>query len=150
MFRGTLFHTLDDKGRVAIPRKFRDILPAGEGEARVVVTKSAGPPPRTLDVYPMEEWHALEERIRQMPQFQERTRKFKRLYLHPAQELALDSQGRILLPQDLRSHIELGKDAVFTGDLEKFLIWSRSDWERQQSADQASAESAETLDDLGL
>ncbi|HYB99622.1 MAG TPA: division/cell wall cluster transcriptional repressor MraZ [Candidatus Limnocylindrales bacterium] len=150
MFRGTFFHTLDDKGRVAIPRKFRDLLPAAEGEARVVVTKSAGPAPRTLDVYPMEEWKALEDRIRQMPQFQERTRKFKRLYLHPAQELTLDSQGRILLPHDLRSHIDLGKDAVFTGDLEKFLIWSRSDWEAQQNADQAAAADGDSLDDLGL
>jgi DNA-binding transcriptional regulator/RsmH inhibitor MraZ len=55
MFRGTFFHTLDDKGRVAIPRKFRELLPAGEGDARVVVTKSVGTGPRTLDVYPMSE-----------------------------------------------------------------------------------------------
>jgi MraZ protein len=150
MFRGTFFHTLDDKGRVAIPRKFRDALPAAESDARVVVTKSVGPPPRTLDVYPMEEWKALEERIRQMPQFQERTRKFKRRYLHPAQELTLDGQGRILLPNDLRSHIDLGKDAVFTGDLEKFLIWSREDWDRQQQQDQGSKEESESFDDLGL
>jgi MraZ protein len=72
-----------------------------------------------------------------MPQFEDRTRQFKRQYVHPAQELVLDAQGRILLPQDLRSYISLGKDAVFTGDLEKFLIWSKEAWQRQKDADEA-------------
>jgi len=101
MFRGTFFHILDEKGRVAIPRKFREPL-GSHSETRVVVTRSVGSDPRTLDVYPMAEWQILEERIRAMPQFQERTRRFKRLYLHPAQDLVLDAQGRILIPQDLR------------------------------------------------
>jgi MraZ protein len=149
MFRGTFFHTLDDKARVAIPRKFREQLPAAEGEARVVVTRSVGQGPRTLDVYPMKEWEKLEDRIRQMPQFQDRTRTFKRLYLHPAQELVLDSQGRILLPQDLRDSVSLAKEAVFTGDLEKFLIWSKEDWQRQQQADAASPEPP-SFDDFGI
>ncbi len=148
MFRGTFFHTLDDKARVAIPRKFREQLPPGEGDARVVVTRSVGGP-RTLDVYPMKEWEKLEDRIRQMPQFQERTRTFKRLYLHPAQELQLDAQGRVLLPQDLRDSISLSKEAVFTGDLEKFLIWSRDDWQKQQEADSGRADSL-SLDELEL
>lgn len=148
MFRGTFFHTLDDKARVAIPRKFREQLPPGEGDARVVVTRSVGGP-RTLDVYPMKEWEKLEDRIRQMPQFQERTRTFKRLYLHPAQELQLDAQGRVLLPQDLRDCISLSKEAVFTGDLEKFLIWSRDDWQKQQEADSGRADSL-SLDELEL
>lgn len=148
MFRGTFFHTLDDKARVAIPRKFRELLPAAEGEAKVVVTRSVGGP-RTLDVYPMAEWQALEDRIRKMPQFQDRTRTFKRLYLHPAQELVLDAQGRILLPQDLRESISLTKEAVFTGDLEKFLIWSRDDWQTQKQTDESAAE-VPSFDDFGI
>ena len=149
MFRGTFFHSLDDKARVAIPRKFREQLPAGEGDARVVVTKSVGGGPRTLDVYPMSEWEKLEERIGKMPQFQDRTRTFKRLYLHPAQELVLDGQGRILLPQDLRAAISLTKEAVFTGDLEKFLIWSKDDWQQQKDADDSSGEPP-SFDDFGI
>lgn len=149
MFRGTFFHSLDDKARVAVPRKFRDVLPAGPGDARVVVTKSVGPGARTLDVYPMEEWQALEDRIRQMPQFQDRTRTFKRLYLHPAQELVLDAQGRILLPQDLRNAISLQKEAVFTGDLEKFLIWSKEDWQAQADADDSTSQTL-SFDDIGI
>ena len=149
MFRGTFFHTLDDKARIAIPRKFREQLPADQGDPRVVVTKSVGGAPRTLDVYPMTEWAKLEERIRQMPQFQDRTRTFKRLYLHPAQELVLDSQGRILLPQNLRAAISLTREAVFTGDLEKFLIWSMEDWQKQQDADE-NDDAPPSFDDLGL
>ncbi len=140
MFRGTFFHSLDDKARVAIPRKFRDQLPPGDGEARVVVTTSVGAGPKTLDVYPMPAWQALEARISSLPQFEDRTRKFKRHYVHPAQELMLDAQGRIVLPQDLREHISIKKDAVFTGDLEKFLIWSKEDWQRQKNADEAGGD----------
>jgi MraZ protein len=149
MFRGTFFHSLDDKARVAIPRKFRELLPADQGDPRVVVTRSVGGGPRTLDAYPLAEWKALEDRIRQMPQFHERTRTFKRLYLHPAQELVLDAQGRILLPQDLRQAIGLQKDAVFTGDLEKFLVWSREDWEKQRQADEANSAPI-SFDDFGI
>jgi MraZ protein len=148
MFRGTFFHSLDDKARVAIPRKFREQLSGGKGETSVVVTISFGGP-RALDVYPISEWAKLEDRIRERRQFDEAIRTFKRRYFHPAQELVLDSQGRILLPQDLREAIALGKDAVFTGDLEKFLIWSKEDWQKQKDADDKGAMQA-SLDDLGL
>lgn len=148
MFRGTFFHNLDDKARVAIPRKFREQLSGGKGETSVVVTKSFGGP-RTLDVYPIDEWERLEARIRERRQFDDTIRRFKRLYLHPAQELVLDGQGRILLPQDLRDAISLTKDAVFTGDLEKFLIWSKDDWLKQKNADETS-ETPPSLDELGL
>ena len=147
MFRGTFFHTLDDKARIAIPRKFREQLSGGKGETSVVVTISFGGP-RTLDVYPVGEWEKLEERIRQMPRFQDNIRTFKRRYLHPAQELVLDGQGRVLLPQDLRDAIGLGKEAVFTGDLEKFLIWSKESWQSQKDVDDAAGDLS--VDDLGL
>lgn len=149
MFRGTFFHSIDDKARIAVPRKFRDLLPGDQGDPRVVVTKSVGGGPRTLDVYPMAAWQGLEARISAMPQFQDRTRLFKRHYVHPAQELVLDSQGRILVPQDLREYISLTKEAVFTGDLEKFLIWSKEDWQRQKSADEAAGDSL-SFDDFGI
>ncbi|HEY2775966.1 MAG TPA: division/cell wall cluster transcriptional repressor MraZ [Candidatus Binatia bacterium] len=148
MFRGTFFHSLDDKARIAVPRKFREQLPNGPEEPRVVVTISLTQAPRTLDVYPVKEWEKLEDRIRGMAQFQSRTREFKRRYLHPAQELVLDAQGRILLPENLRDAISLEKEAVFTGDLEKFLIWSREAWQQQKEADDSSA--ADAFDDFDL
>lgn len=137
MFHGTFSHTLDDKGRVAIPRKFRELLPGGQGACRVIVTTSFGGDPNTLDLYTPEAWQDLEETFRAMNRFDEVTKTLKRMYLHPAQDLTLDAQGRILLPQDLRTHIDLQPrmDAVFTGDLDKILIWSRPTWERQRSAD---------------
>src|SRR5207244_9585150 len=93
MFRGTFFHNLDDKARVAIPRKFREQLSGGKGETSVVVTKSYGGP-RTLDVYAIDEWEQLESRIRERRQFDDTIRTFKRRYLPPAQELVPDGQGR--------------------------------------------------------
>jgi len=149
MFCGTFYHTLDEKGRVAIPRKFRELL-GSQNEIRIFVTRSVGSGPKTLDAYPVAAWHALADRIRQMPQFQESTRRFKRRYLHPAQELVLDAQGRILIPQDLRDTIGLAKDAVFTGDLDKFLIWNRETWQHQQSADEEAGDDDESFGGLDL
>lgn len=151
MFRGTFFHTLDEKGRVAIPRKFRDALMGSEGDTRIVLTKTADRGIRCLDIYPIAEWQALEDRIRQRPQFSDTTRRFKRKYVHPAQDLVLDAQGRIVVPADLRSWIDLGKDAVFTGDLEKFLLWSKSEWERVVADDTATEDGEESsFEDLGI
>lgn len=149
MFCGTFYHTLDEKGRVAIPRKFRELL-GSQSDAHVFVTPSLGRDPKSLDIYPVTEWEALAARIRAMPQLTESTRRFKRRYLHPAQELVLDSQGRILIPQDLRETIGLVKDAVFTGDLEKFLIWDRHTWQRQKEEDEKVGNDDESYDKLGL
>lgn len=136
MFRGTYFHTLDEKARVAVPRKFRDALAGTQGDTRVVITKSATRGAKALDIYPVAEWHNLEARIRERPQFQESIQRFKRKYIHPAQDLALDGQGRIVVPSNLREWIDLAKDAVFTGDLEKFQLWSKDEYERVSGADE--------------
>jgi len=151
MFVGTYSHSIDDKGRIAIPRDFRELLPpSGPGEVQVVVTKSVGGAP-SLDVYTPHEWATFEGRLRALPQFQERTRQLKRLYLAPARRLTLDAQGRILLPPDLRTWISLSKEAVFTGDLEKFLVWSREGWDEQAAADaEARAGSVGSFEDLGF
>ena len=64
-----------------------------------------------------------------MPPFESRTVDFKRLYVHPAQDQQIDAQGRVLVPVELRDYAGLGKEAVFTGDLQKFQLWSQPDWE---------------------
>ncbi|MFT4571145.1 MAG: MraZ protein [Candidatus Binatia bacterium] len=137
MFRGTFFHALDEKARVAIPRKFREALIGSQGDTRVVITKSATRGARALDIYPIAEWQNLEARIRERPQFQSNIQQFKRKYIAPAQDLALDAQGRIVVPANLREWIDLGKEAVFTGDLEKFLLWSKNEYERVADDDGA-------------
>ncbi len=154
MFRGTYFHSVDEKGRVAVPRKFRETLLAAQGDNRIVVTRSSDPSAPCLEIYPEPEWAALDERIRAMPQFADKTRQFKAFYIHPAQDMTLDAQGRMLLPVELRARIGLGdKDArevVFTGDLEKFLLWSRSGWEQWETRNSDAAAQPGFFDELGL
>jgi len=156
MFRGTFFHTLDEKGRVAIPRKFREALAGASGDPRIVITKTAARGLRYLDIHPMSGWELLEQRIGERPQFTPATQRFKRRYVHPAQDLSLDAQGRIVIPGDLRTWAELEKDLVFTGDLEKFLLWPLKEWQRVQSADNEADEQVEELgaqgepEELGL
>jgi MraZ protein len=150
MFRGTFFYSLDDKARLAIPKRYRELLPVdpGDREPQIVVTRSLGSP-KTLHVYPVAEWKKLEDRIRAKSQFKKLTQEFKRRYLGPAHELTIDAQGRILIPQNLRDSIALTKEAVITGDLEKFLIWSREMYDRQQDVDDSTADEF-SVDDLDL
>ena len=153
MFRGTFFHSVDDKGRVAVPRKFRETLLSSQGDHRVVVTRSSDPTAPCLEIYPEREWDLLEDKIRAMPQLADRTRRFKAFYIAPAQDMTLDAQGRILLPADLRARIGLDGDvreAVFTGDLEKFLVWARPGWEVWEAANREAAEAPGFFDELGL
>jgi len=128
MFRGTFAHSIDDKGRIAIPRRFREQL-AQLGDSAVVLTRALDSRFRCLDLYPQSEWARLEARLGDMPPFESRTVDFKRLYVHPAQDQHIDAQGRVLVPVELRDYAGLSKEAVFTGDLQKFQLWSQPDWE---------------------
>jgi MraZ protein len=129
VFRGTFHHNIDDKGRVAIPARFREVL-AREGSDCIVVTKAFHPKAVCLDVYSFAEWQALEERLAKKPAFSPQTITFKQVYLHPAQDLNVDKQGRILIPPDLRDYAKLKREVVSTGDLEKFQLWSIEEWNR--------------------
>ena len=115
--------------RVAIPARFREVL-AREGSDSIVVTKAFHPKAVCLDVYSFAEWQALEERLAKKPAFSPQTITFKQVYLHPAQDLNVDKQGRILIPPDLRDYAKLKREVVSTGDLEKFQLWSIEEWNR--------------------
>lgn len=128
MFRGTEYRNLDDKGRVAIPPRFRDLLVGDEGDHRIMVTQAVGQGGRCLDIYSMAKWKAFEEKVLAMPQFQAKTEAFIAAYIHPAQELTIDSQGRVLLAQDLRKHLGEGRELVFTGHLAHLLLWTEAEY----------------------
>ena len=97
MFRGKFEHTIDDKGRVSVPARFREYLQATNDD-RVVITNFVISEERCLDVYPHAAWLVLEERIRSKPQFDQRLLQFQNYYVANAHECVLDKQGRILLP----------------------------------------------------
>ncbi len=150
MFRGHFTHTVDDKGRVAIPARFRETL-AGLQEERLVVTKFALRGRRCLDVYPFEAWRRLEDKLAERKGFDPRMAEFRNYYVSGAHECSVDSQGRILLPQLLREYARLRRDVMFAGDIEKFRIWEKDTWQDVFAADeQAFLDSPDRWRDLDL
>ena len=150
MFRGHFEHLVDDKGRVAIPARFREAL-SGLQEERLVVTKYAIRGVRCLDVYPLAAWRQLEVRLQSQKRFDPRLVSFRNYYVSGAHEYQLDGQGRILIPQHLREYAGLKRDVVFTGDIEKFRIWEKDAWQQVFATDErAFLEYPERWGDLDL
>lgn len=124
-FRGAHEHPVDEKGRVSVPHKFREILRT-KGDERLVLTRFVTGTSRCLHAYPFDAWIELESRLRAKPQFDPKFMAFKQFYLGNAHECQIDRQGRILIPPRLREYAGLNGDVVFVGDLEKFSIWDRA------------------------
>ena len=120
MFRGHFRHTVDPKGRLSIPAKFREILADGYGDRLVIVPNGRG----GLDVHPEVNWKELEERLSRMPKLSPDRRAFQYQYLSKGQDVTLDPQGRIQLPLDLRRSEALTKDVVLIGMQERFEVWN--------------------------
>lgn len=135
MFRGHFTHTVDDKGRVAIPARFREAL-SGLQEERLVVTKYGMRGKHCLDVYPLVAWRQLEERLLSRKRFDPALASFRNYYVSGAHECQLDGQGRILVPQLLRDYAGLRRDVIFTGDIDKFRAWDKDAWEQVFASDE--------------
>ena len=129
VFRGSFEHTIDEKGRVSIPSKFREIL-VGRNDSRLIVTKFILSSFRCLDVYPYAEWENFEQDLRKKPRFDPNFLKIETFYLSNAQECVVDKQGRILIPPLLRDYAGLEKDIMFAAALEKFRIWNSVTWQK--------------------
>lgn len=121
MFMGEYNHTLDAKGRLIIPSKFREVL--GDG---FVVTKGMD---GCLFVFTDSEWQAFAEKLHTLPMIDKEARQFTRFFLAGAAEVEVDKQGRILIPQVLREFAGITKDAVLVGVGSRVEIWSRERWE---------------------
>jgi MraZ protein len=126
MFRGSSFHTIDVKGRLIIPARFRDVIRADGGE-RVMLSRMDG----CLVAYPLDEWRRIESRILQLAQKNNSMRRFRRVFIGGAFDCACDKQERILIPPLLRDYAGLQKDVVLVGVLDHFEIWSREKWEQE-------------------
>ena len=147
MFRGRYFHTIDPKGRVSIPAKFREAL--GDGSAgRLVVV----PNEHSLEVHPLEEWQRVEARVREQSMFHPDVRKISRLYISKARDVDLDAQGRILIPPEVRMEAGLVKDVTLVGGgLTHFEIWDRRRFEEFDRTHQDELPSVfEKLSNLGV
>lgn len=124
MYRGINAINLDEKGRIALPTRYRDDLPA------VVVTIDTEE--NCLLMYPQSEWEEIEAKIEALPSFNQSARRVQRLLIGHATELNLDNNGRILLPQLLRDYANLEKQVVLVGQGRKFEIWSAPVWEARR------------------
>lgn len=143
MFIGEYHHTLDEKGRMSVPVKFRATLATG-----AVVTRGLD---RSLFLYPKDEWQKLAEKLAALPFGQSDTRAFARLMLAGAMEVEVDKSGRVLLPEYLRSYAGLSKDVVVAGLYNRLEIWDESVWKEYaaKTEDQGN-EIAERLGSIGV
>jgi MraZ protein len=120
MFLGEYTHTVDDKGRVTIPARFRAELATG-----LVVTRGLD---RNLMIYPLEEWEKLADKVMSKPMTDPSVRNFRRRLFSGAMDLTLDRQGRILLPPYLREFADIDGEVVVVGNYNYIEIWNTEGW----------------------
>lgn len=125
-FRGNFLHSLDDKGRVSLPAVFRQRL---EESTSVVLTNFVCDGARCLDGFTLPHWEKFEEKLRQRSQFDPKVRKLENYYLARAAECSVDGNGRIHIPQHLRSYASLEREVIFASTLQGFRIWERRVWD---------------------
>ena len=140
MFMGEYNHTIDAKGRLIVPAKFREQL----GEAFVITNGNDG----CLNIYTREDWETFLEKLQLLPNNGD-SRKLKRKLVAQANDVELDKQGRILVPPALREHAGLSKDVVLAGVIDKIEIWDKDRWEEQADVSDID-DIAERLADIGL
>ena len=140
MFMGEHGHTIDAKGRLIMPVRFREEL-----GAQCVVTRGLE---GCLSVYTMESWVRLAERMKKLTASKESVRAFKRFLFGGAAEAEFDKQGRILIPPSLRAYAKLTKDVIVLGTGDKIEIWAKDVYEAYTAAVVPDIEDiAETLDE---
>ncbi len=135
--------TLDEKGRITIPSKFRDSI-LGD----FVLTKGLD---NCVFLYPKNEWERITSKLKELPLSNKNARAFLRNFYSGAVTSSIDKQGRVLLPQNLREHAGMGKELVIIGLDTRAEIWSQDKWEEFNSQEGLSyEEQAQTLDQLGI
>lgn len=143
MFIGEYHHAIDEKGRIQVPVKFRTDLLKG-----AVVTRGLD---NCLFIYTKKEWNVLAEKLARLPIAQANSRAFSRLMLAGAMELEIDKQGRVVLPEYLRTFAGLKKMAVVAGLYNRLELWDKDAWERYRSGtEKQSGDIAEALGALGV
>ncbi|KAB7673563.1 division/cell wall cluster transcriptional repressor MraZ [Plesiomonas shigelloides] len=132
MFRGALSLSLDSKGRLAIPTRYRDHL-LNECLGQLICTIDIHQP--CLLLYPLPQWEFIEQKLAGLSSMVPEERRIQRLLLGHAAECEMDCAGRILLPATLRSYAQLHKELMLVGQLNKFEIWDADAWQQQIQLD---------------
>ena len=142
MFIGEYSHSLDAKGRLIVPAKFREEL----GE-HFIMTKGID---KCLYIYPRSEWEIFENKLRELPLANANARRFTRFFLSGAVECDTDNQGRIIIPQSLRNHAGLTKEVVSAGVGTKIEVWSKDNWEAECNPDNLDDSIVESMGLFGI
>ena len=143
MFLGEFQHSVDEKGRLAVPAKFR--APLSEG---LVLTRGLD---RCLYVWTLDQWRELAEKLAQLPMMQGDARRVARHFFSGAMDAKLDKLGRVVLPQYLREYAGLDGEVVVVGLYSRVEIWSQENWNAERSvAEEQSSVYAEHLASLGI
>ena len=143
MFIGEYSHNLDEKGRVAVPKKFRLDLKQG-----AVVTRGLD---SCLFLYTKKEWQKLAEKLASLPFAQANTRAFARLMLAGAMDVTIDKQGRIILPDYLRQYAGLKKEITVAGLYSRLELWDATKWNEYKKKTEAESNTiAEQMSELGV
>ncbi|MBN2073383.1 MAG: division/cell wall cluster transcriptional repressor MraZ [Actinobacteria bacterium] len=144
MFLGEYSRTIDKKGRIFIPAKFREELAKG-----IIITK--GFDEKCLFLFSRESWRRIEEKILSIPVAQRSTQRFSRWFFSSAQMESLDQQGRTRIPHNLIEFAELKKDVVLVGVSDRAELWSQENWEKYyKNADDQFTGDQNAFDELGF
>ena len=127
MFRGQFVHSVDAKGRISLPARFRDVLLVDD-ETRFVLTLALFDP--CLHLYPMRAWEEFEQKISELPSLDPNAVRFRRMYVSAAIECELDKAGRVLVPPHLRQRADLDAGEALWAGMGRILeLWSRARWD---------------------
>ena len=135
MFRGINAINMDGKGRLTVPTRYRDALGAGALVVTIDTEETC------LLLYPAVQWQVIENNLQKLPSFNAAARRIQRLLIGHATDVALDGQGRLLLPPELREYAQVDKRVVMIGQGNKFELWDETLWQTRREqwlADEAS------------
>ena len=147
-FRGVSNLSLDAKGRIVLPARYRERL-LEICQSQLIITIDTEQP--CLLIYPLPEWELIEEKIEDLPSFNPATRRIQRLLIGHATEVEVDAAGRMLLSNPLREYAQLGKKVVLIGQGKKFELWDEATWNERmgtwlsESSDGAAPEALAEL-----
>ena len=149
MFRGATKVTLDAKGRLAIPTRYRERIAAScDGQLVATVDRDY-----CLLIYPFPDWEEIEQKLVALPSLNKQARRLQRLMVGYATEIDIDGHGRILLPRELREFAGLGRQAILLGQGNKFELWDEESWKKKRDAwlsDDEEADLPTELESLSL
>ena len=153
MYRGCSKISIDSKGRLAVPSRYRALI-LEQAQNNLVITLN--PLDRSLYLYPLPEWEIIEDKLAALSDFDKQSRRTKQMMRGYANDCQLDSQVRILIPKELRGHAELSRQAIILGQGNKFEIWNEKTWEKQRDdwlesvGDESTSSSSDSLRSLSL